>query len=83
MCWCCYFAAGPLLNGEWGFFTQVELGPGGSELLESRTQEDEERKALEKRKYLSLSRRCKEIEQVCVCLYIFQLINGNFSIVLN
>ncbi|XP_076010693.1 TCF3 fusion partner [Genypterus blacodes] len=43
---------------------EVELGPGGSELLESRTQEDEERKALEKRKYLSLSRRCKEIEQV-------------------
>ncbi|KAF7657220.1 hypothetical protein LDENG_00030370 [Lucifuga dentata] len=43
---------------------EVELGPGGSELLESRTQEDEDRKALEKRKYLSLSRRCKEIEQV-------------------
>lgn len=33
-------------------------------------QEDEERRALDKRKYLALSRRCKEIEQVCesVCV---------------
>ncbi|XP_028325625.1 TCF3 fusion partner [Gouania willdenowi] len=43
---------------------EVELGPGGNELLESTEQEDEERRALDKRKYLSLSRRCKEIEQV-------------------
>ncbi|XP_029929121.1 TCF3 fusion partner [Myripristis murdjan] len=43
---------------------EVELGPGGSELLESRGQEDEERRALDKRKYLSLSKRCKEIELV-------------------
>ncbi|XP_022612249.1 TCF3 fusion partner [Seriola dumerili] len=43
---------------------EVELGPGGSELLESTVQEDEERRALDKRKYLALSRRCKEIEQV-------------------
>ncbi|XP_005798869.1 TCF3 fusion partner [Xiphophorus maculatus] len=51
----------------------VELGPGevvldpdpgGSELLESTPQEDEERRALDKRKCLVLSRRCKEIEQV-------------------
>ncbi|XP_034030583.1 TCF3 fusion partner [Thalassophryne amazonica] len=43
---------------------EEELGPGSSELLESRAEEDEERRALDKRKYLSLSRRCKEIEQV-------------------
>ncbi|XP_023258102.1 TCF3 fusion partner [Seriola lalandi dorsalis] len=43
---------------------EVELGPGGSELLESTVQEDEDRRALDKRKYLALSRRCKEIEQV-------------------
>ncbi|KAM9309343.1 TCF3 fusion partner [Pholidichthys leucotaenia] len=43
---------------------EVELGSGGNELLESTAQEDEERRALEKRKYLALSRRCKEIEQV-------------------
>lgn len=43
---------------------EVELGPGGSELLESSAQEDEERRALDKRKYLALNRRCKEIEQV-------------------
>ncbi|XP_013868160.1 TCF3 fusion partner [Austrofundulus limnaeus] len=43
---------------------EVELDPGGNELLESTTQEDEERRALNKRKYLSLSRRCKDIEQV-------------------
>ncbi|TMS10447.1 TCF3 fusion partner-like protein [Larimichthys crocea] len=43
---------------------EVELGPGGNELLESTAQEDEERRALDKRKYLALSRRCKEIEQV-------------------
>ncbi|XP_026172576.1 TCF3 fusion partner isoform X2 [Mastacembelus armatus] len=42
----------------------VELGPGSNELLESTAQEDEERRALDKRKYLALSRRCKEIEQV-------------------
>lgn len=51
-------------------FVQVELGPGGNELLESTAQEDEERRALDKRKYLALSRRCKEIEQVCVCWYM-------------
>lgn len=51
-------------------FLQVELDPGGNELLESTTQEEEEeRRALDKRKYLALSRRCKEIEQVCV-LYV-------------
>lgn len=50
------------------FFLQVELGPGGNELLDSTAQEDEERRALDKRKYLVLSRRCKEIEQVCVIL---------------
>ncbi|XP_037553129.1 TCF3 fusion partner [Nematolebias whitei] len=43
---------------------EVELDPGGNELLESTTQEEEERRALDKRKYLALSRRCKEIEQV-------------------
>ncbi|XP_029959651.1 TCF3 fusion partner [Salarias fasciatus] len=43
---------------------EVELGPGSNELLESTAQEDEERRALDKRKYLALSRRCKEIEQV-------------------
>lgn len=43
---------------------EVELGPGGDELLESTAQEDEDRRALDKRKYLALSRRCKEIEQV-------------------
>lgn len=44
---------------------QVELGPGGTELSETAEQEDEERRALDKRKYSALSRRCKEIEQVC------------------
>lgn len=47
---------------------EVELGPGGSELLESGasgpSEEDEERRELEKRKYLALSKRCKDIEQV-------------------
>ncbi|KAM6967827.1 TCF3 fusion partner [Aplochiton taeniatus] len=43
---------------------EVDLGPGGSELLEGGGQEDEERRALEKRKYLVLNKRCKEIEQV-------------------
>uniref|UniRef100_A0A3P8QPT9 INO80 complex subunit F domain-containing protein n=1 Tax=Astatotilapia calliptera TaxID=8154 RepID=A0A3P8QPT9_ASTCA len=43
---------------------EVELGPGGTELLESTTQEDEEKRALDKRKYVALSRKCKEIEQV-------------------
>lgn len=46
----------------------MELGPGGNELLESTEQEDEERRALDKRKYLALNRRCKEIEQVCARL---------------
>lgn len=41
-----------------------ELGPGGNELLESTAQEDEDRRALDKKKYLTLSKRCKEIEQV-------------------
>lgn len=43
---------------------EVELGSGEKELLESTALEAEERKALDKRKYLALSRRCKEIEQV-------------------
>ncbi|XP_041649040.1 TCF3 fusion partner [Cheilinus undulatus] len=43
---------------------EVELGPGSNELLESTAQEDEEQRALDKRKYLALNRRCKEIEQV-------------------
>ncbi|KAJ0000480.1 hypothetical protein NQD34_012322, partial [Periophthalmus magnuspinnatus] len=52
---------------------EVELGPGEArkELNWAqgtkscwRVQEDEERRALDKRKYLALSRRCKEIEQV-------------------
>ncbi|XP_061920095.1 TCF3 fusion partner homolog [Entelurus aequoreus] len=43
---------------------EVELGPRSSELLESVTQEDEGRRVLDKRKYLTLNRRCKEIEQV-------------------
>ncbi|XP_077382616.1 TCF3 fusion partner [Festucalex cinctus] len=44
---------------------EVELGPAGSELLESAAaREDEERRVLDKRKYLALNRRCKEIEQV-------------------
>lgn len=52
----------------WFVFLQVELGSGDKELLESTAQEDEEQRALDKRKYLALSRRCKEIEQVCVLL---------------
>lgn len=44
----------------------MELGPAGNELPDSAAQEDEERRALDKRKYFALSRRCKEIEQVCV-----------------
>ncbi|XP_068426582.1 TCF3 fusion partner isoform X2 [Clinocottus analis] len=43
---------------------EVELGPGSNELLESTAQEDEERRALDKRKCLALNRRCKDIEQV-------------------
>lgn len=43
---------------------EVELGSGEKELLESTAQEEEERRALDKRKYFALSRRCKEIEQV-------------------
>lgn len=50
---------------KWSCSLQVELGPGGNELPETAAQEDEERRALDKRKYLALSRRCKEIEQVC------------------
>lgn len=41
------------------------MGPGSNELLESTAQEDEERRALDKRKCLALNRRCKDIEQVC------------------
>ncbi|XP_019896200.2 TCF3 fusion partner isoform X2 [Esox lucius] len=49
-----------------------ELGPGSTELLEDRCQvsgagpeqEEEEKRELEKKKYLALSKRCKEIEQV-------------------
>ncbi|XP_056141938.1 TCF3 fusion partner [Lampris incognitus] len=43
---------------------EVEQGPGNRELLESGGQDDEERRALNKRKYIALSKRCKEIEQV-------------------
>uniref|UniRef100_A0A4W5R070 TCF3 (E2A) fusion partner n=1 Tax=Hucho hucho TaxID=62062 RepID=A0A4W5R070_9TELE len=50
---------------------EVEIGPGVSELLEGRGQgsgarpeKQEERRELEKRKYLALIKRCKEIEQV-------------------
>ncbi|CAB1448853.1 unnamed protein product [Pleuronectes platessa] len=43
---------------------EVELGARDSEMIESPVPEDEETRALDKRKYLSLSRRCKEIEQV-------------------
>ncbi|KAG7475835.1 hypothetical protein JOB18_038341 [Solea senegalensis] len=43
---------------------EVELGPGSNELLENTVQEDGERRALDKQKYLALSRRCKEIELV-------------------
>lgn len=49
---------------------QVELGPGGNELPENTAKEDKERRALDKRKYLALSRRCKELEQVCLSLFI-------------
>lgn len=48
----------------------MELGPGGSELPENTAKEDKERRALDKRKYLALSRRCKELEQVCLRLFI-------------
>lgn len=51
-------------------FLQVELGPGGNELLGSTVQEDEDSRALHKKKYLALSRRCKEIEQVCACVCV-------------
>ncbi|XP_062321890.1 TCF3 fusion partner isoform X2 [Osmerus eperlanus] len=48
---------------------EVELGPGGNELLEGGAsrpgqEEEEERKELNKRKCLALSRWCKEVEQV-------------------
>lgn len=49
-------------------FQQVELDTGGNELIDNTAQEDEERRALDKRKYLALNRKCKEIEQVCVGL---------------
>ncbi|XP_066538648.1 TCF3 fusion partner [Hoplias malabaricus] len=49
----------------------VELGPGGTEILDnggpaaSQGQEDEEnQRELDKKKYQALSKRCKEIEQV-------------------
>uniref|UniRef100_A0A673AXY5 TCF3 (E2A) fusion partner n=1 Tax=Sphaeramia orbicularis TaxID=375764 RepID=A0A673AXY5_9TELE len=53
----------PLFGGH---ILEAELEPGGVESWdqESRAQDDEERRALDKRKYLALSRRCKEIEQV-------------------
>lgn len=57
----------------------MELGPGSSELLESTVQEDEETRALDKRKYLSLSRRCKEIEQVCVVVMVVVAVYNGFS----
>lgn len=49
---------------------EVELGPGGGELLGSGEPgtDEEERRELDKRKYLALSKRCKEIEQVSVPL---------------
>lgn len=50
----------------------MELGPGGNELSDNTAEEDKERRALDKRKYLALSRRCKEIEQVSVRLFIAQ-----------
>lgn len=45
---------------------EVELGPGGGELLDSGEPgtDEEERRELDKRKYLALNKRCKEIEQV-------------------
>uniref|UniRef100_A0A8C4Z4S0 INO80 complex subunit F domain-containing protein n=1 Tax=Gadus morhua TaxID=8049 RepID=A0A8C4Z4S0_GADMO len=42
---------------------EVELGPGDSEVLDG-VHEDEEKRALDKRKYLALNKRCKDIEQV-------------------
>lgn len=48
----------------------MELGPGGGELSDNTAKEDKERRALDKRKYLALSRRCKEIEQVSVGLFV-------------
>lgn len=55
----------------------VELGPSGSELLEDdgapagpAQDGEDERRELDKSKYQSLSKRCKEIEQVnrfCIC----------------
>lgn len=51
----------------------VELGPSGSELLDNDgppsgpgQDGEEERRELDKRKYQTLSKRCKEIEQVNV-----------------
>lgn len=46
----------------------VELGPGGTELLETdgapSGSGDEERRELDRNKYQTLSKRCKEIQQV-------------------
>lgn len=49
----------------------VELGPGGTEILDSEVPAagsgqdgDEDRRELDKKKYQALSKRCKEIEQV-------------------
>lgn len=39
-------------------------------MSDNTAKEDKERRALDKRKYLALSRRCKEIEQVSVRLFI-------------
>ncbi|XP_038140124.1 TCF3 fusion partner [Cyprinodon tularosa] len=43
---------------------ELDQDPGGSELLESTAQEDEERIALMKRKCAVMARKCLEIEQV-------------------
>lgn len=48
----------------------MELGPGGNELSDTTAEEEKERRALDKRKFLALNRRCKEIEQVSVGLFI-------------
>ena len=34
-------------------------------MLDGGVHEDEEKRALDKRKYLALNKRCKDIEQVC------------------
>ncbi|KAK0139138.1 TCF3 fusion partner [Merluccius polli] len=43
---------------------EVELGPGDSEVLDGVVHEDEEKRALDKRKYIALNKRCKDIEQI-------------------